>query len=158
LKDEELILRFLSFYLKGWQNYKGKLNSFLNDTLENFNKYEDKLHNIEQIFNTTMENIQKVFGDKPFTIKKEGRYGKKPNASLFDILTVSFAIYDPLTTLEKNEQLLEQFNILMSDNNFLTSITLQTLTKSNVNLRFEKWFNVMDKHVRRKADDPSVYS
>ena len=34
-KHEEIILRLISFYLKGFDNYRGNLNIFLNETLRN---------------------------------------------------------------------------------------------------------------------------
>ena len=34
MKDHEAVLRFIAFYIKGYETYSGNLNSFLNQTLE----------------------------------------------------------------------------------------------------------------------------
>ena len=152
LKDEELVLRFLSFYLNGYQLYTGDMISFLNETLVNFDLYRNILDNIEIVFDKIIKDIKLVFGDKPFTISKEGRANKKLNSSLFDILTVSFARYDSSLILQNKETILEEFNKLMCDSAFYNSITSGTLTKTNVKLRFEKWFDLMDKIMGGKSD------
>ena len=151
LKDEELVLRFLSFYLKNYRDYTGNLNSFLNDTLENWSNYKNKLQGIEGIFSRTMDTIFKIFGSDAFIIKSKRR--KKLNNSLFDILSVSFAKYDSSLILQNKELLLKQFHNLLDDKDFYDSITSSTITKDNVKLRFDKWFNVMDECIGRNSDD-----
>ncbi len=145
LKDKELILRFLSFYLKGYQSYKGNLNSFLNETLQNFDHYKEELIQIESIFNDTIEAIEGVFGERPFTIIKAGKENKKLNSSLFDLLTVSFAKNHMLRFNKYNEAISQEFTALLNDNDFRNAITSGTLTKTNVKLRFDKWNEAIDR-------------
>ncbi len=152
LKDEELVLRFLSFYLNGYASYTGNLNSFLNYTLANLSDYNEKLENIENVFDTAIKNIKLVFGDKPFTIMKEGRDNRKLISSLFDILTVSFTRYDSSLILQNKEAIREKFSKLMNDTAFYNSITSGTLTKTSVKLRFEKWFDRLDEVMGGKCN------
>ncbi|HBM4599980.1 TPA: hypothetical protein LWO20_002787, partial [Listeria innocua] len=70
--DQELILRFVGFYLidQGYRNsvpYKGVMATFLDEVIEVLNKYYSyKDEFIERIFNdfkTAMENAYFMFGD-----------------------------------------------------------------------------------------------
>ena len=152
-KDEELVLRFLSFYLKDFRSYKGNLNSFLNDTLQNFESYRNRLNNIEHIFGETIRALESVFGERPFAISKDGKDNKKLNSSLFDLLTVSFARYDSLRNSQNNDAIIKEFKALMEDSNFKNSITSGTLTKTNVKLRFEKWYEAVKRITGGEPDD-----
>lgn len=144
-KDEEAILRFLSFYLKSYSSYKGNLNSFLNETLRSFDTYKYQLKNIEKTFVRTMMLIYEVFGDKAFIKSDSTR--KKVNISLFDIITVSFAKSNYNKVKQDREAIIKALEDLMSDKEFYMSITSSTLSISNVNVRFEKWYKVMNKYM-----------
>ncbi|MGX7031308.1 DUF262 domain-containing protein [Vagococcus zengguangii] len=73
--DQELILRFIGFYLidneyKHSVQYKGAMANFLDQVIENLNKYysnREKFQNdIFQAFKRSMENSYELFGDKGF--------------------------------------------------------------------------------------------
>lgn len=141
-KDEEAVLRFLSFYAKSYENYSGNINAFLNDTLRNFDIYKDKLTNIKDTFNSTMEAINIVFGSKSFT--KDGSTNGKINLSLFDIITLSFALGDRNKIVQNKEYINRKFNELMKDRAFITALTAAPMTVNNVRMRFVKWFGIME--------------
>jgi hypothetical protein len=142
LKEQESVLRFLAFYVKGYESYTGNIKVFLNETLRNFNQYRDQLVNIECIFRETMDSIYKVFGDDAFT-KKMPEKRKKFITSIFDIISISFAKYDRKIIVANKEYVLKRFAELMTDDKFLLAITVNTLTKQSVNNRFETWFKVI---------------
>lgn len=147
LKDQEAILRFLSFYFKGYDDYNGNLNSFLNDTLENFDIYKKKSSNFSEIFDTTMESIYDVFGSDAFI--KAGSQIRRMNMSIFDIISFSFAKCDKqliLNNKHKISTLLE--NLIESDPEFKRSLTSNTLTKKSLRYRFEKWLMVFNNNIR----------
>jgi len=140
-KDEEIILRFISFYLKGYEAYNGNLNIFLNDTLRNFQQFKEKLKDMERIFQSTMSLIYEVFGENAF-VKKDNT-NNKINISLFDVITVSFAKYNEELIRSNQEAIARRLNDLMKDREFYEAITFNTLTKFNVDMRFKKWYSLM---------------
>lgn len=144
LKNQEAMLRFLSFYLKGPEGYRGNLNSFLNDTLERNLINDSNIQELEDVITATMKNIHAVFEDNAF-INPDSQI-KKLNMSLFDILSYSFSLYHSEIILNNKEEIREAlFNLLKTDNDFKRSITSNTLTKGYVNYRFSKWLDIFEK-------------
>lgn len=141
-KDEELVLRFLSFYAKGYRSYNGNINSFLNDTLLNFDSYSQNLYDIKKIFDETMMTCSEVFGDSAFV--KNSLHGCKFNISLYEIISVSFAHGNRKKIAEEQDYIRRSLENLLKDRAFYNSITLSTLSKENVCYRFKKWDDVME--------------
>ena len=155
-KDEEIVLRFLSLYLKGYEAYSGNLNMFLNDTLRNFHSFKDKLIDIEKKFENTMSLIYEVFGENAFIKNgpdKKNDGNNKINISLFDILTVSFTKYEGGGISSKKLLIAEKMNELVKDREFYEAITFNTLTKNNMEIRFRKWYKAMEEIMEEKHHD-----
>jgi len=145
LKHQEAVLRFISFYKKGFNEYNGNLNSFLNNTLDDDLINEDSIDELVNVLNITMGTIYEVFKDNAF-IKADAQI-KKINMSLFDIISYSFAIH-----IKKRDKIIKSSkNIITSlddlityDEEFKRSITSNTLTRKNVTYRFDKWLKVFE--------------
>lgn len=144
LKHQEAVLRFLSFYLKGYQKYNGNLNSFLNDTLDNHLINNSNIDHIENKLTVVMQTIYDVFGENAF-IKADARI-KKINMSLFDVLSYSFSLFERELILKHKaeiKRILEE--LIQKDYDFKRAITSNTLTKKNVFYRFEVWLVTLEK-------------
>lgn len=145
LKDQEAVLRFLAFYINGYKNYNGNLNSFLNYTMDRYHDYYNDLNHIKHIFSQTMNTILDVFGANAFT-KNDSRM---INMSLFDILTYSFAKFPNSELHDNASKIVKSLNELISnDEEFYKSISHNTLSKKSVNYRFEKWIEVLEETIR----------
>lgn len=153
-KDEEIILRFISFYLKGSHAYRGNLNIFLNETLRNFNSYKDQIKDIENIFKDTLNVIYEVFGEKSFV--KKGSNKSNINISLFDILMVTFAKLDRVRIIKNKEIIKNKLYKLMDDKEFYEAISFNTLTKSNVEVRFSKWYLALNNILEDEGNDREI--
>lgn len=147
LKDQEAILRFLSFYFKGYDDYNGNLNSFLNDTLENFDTYKNNSANFSEVLDSTMESIYDVFGRDAFI--KAGSQIRRMNMSIFDIISYSFAKCDK-QLIRKHKHIIPALleDLIDRDPEFKRALTSNTLTKKNVRYRFEKWLMVFKNNIR----------
>ena len=144
LKDEEAVLRFLAFYCKGYKQYFGNLNAFLNQTMDDFDGLIKDRITTEKLFSETMATIYSVFGEQAFIKKVIQR--RKMNISLFDILSYSFATADRKKIEENKCDILKALEILLeTDAAFNKAVTSNTLTTSNVEYRFEKWLEVLKK-------------
>ncbi|MGQ7890651.1 DUF262 domain-containing protein [Paenibacillus sp. WC2504] len=138
---EEMILRFLAFYFLGYKQYKGKMNSFINQFVDSNTINKLSYHQIREIFQTTMYNLLQVFGENAFC---KSNYIAKINMALFDILTYSFArcIKNEISNGEQiNNHLLFLLN---NDNEFQFSLKKNTSNKKMVLYRFETWMKFMN--------------
>jgi len=143
LKDEEAVLRFLAFYCRGYKEYRGNLNAFLNGVLDDFEYFIRDKNFIKNVFSETMACIDSVFGEQAFM--KRDMQRKKMNISLFDIISYSFAKSDK-KIIKNNKILLVKAleNLIENDLEFNKAITSNTLTKSNVEYRFETWLATLN--------------
>ena len=142
MQDQELVLRFMSFYYKGVETYTGNLKKFLNDTLENYEQYRNREKEFKKIFIDTMNTINSVFGKDSFIIRTgKNKVKDKINIALFEILTFSFANYNSID-IEKNKKYIkDKLEWLITENQlFKESITsASTTTKGKTYERFQIW-------------------
>lgn len=127
------------------------MNAFLNDTMEKFYEYFNQDTTIwEEHFNETMEVIFQVLGPKAF-IRNNGRV---INMSLFDVLTYSFSIYNPKVLLKNKDKIKALYDDLTTNNDeFIKSISTNTLAKRTVHCRFEIWLTKMEEIIEEESHD-----
>lgn len=156
LKDQEAMLRFLSFYIKSPEEYNGNLNSFLNDTLERNLIANYNYEYLENVINETMKSIYVVFGENAFI--KEGSRMKKINMSLYDILTYSFSRHSSNVLEENKIEIRLALNFLLeNDHEFKRAITSNTLTKKYVQYRFTKWLTILEDILEMEKDNDKKF-
>ena len=146
LKDQEAILRFISFYFYGYEAYNGNLNSFLNKTLEENLLSSENYKEINNLLSETMQIINEVFNEKAFMNPTSTM--RKINMSLYDIIMYSVAVnIDKKKVIVENKELINhKLNELCeNDNDFIKSISSNTQTKGNVTYRFEVWLDEFTK-------------
>lgn len=96
MEDEELVLRFFAInYLDGYNDYKGKFKSFLTIKMNSFNQLpQNKLFEMEELFNVTFESIYASKIEFPFTKYRPTAEGLDKmsdfNAAVFDSITHLF--------------------------------------------------------------------
>lgn len=90
MKDRYIILRFIAFYLYftyGELEYKGRIDSFLADTMKIINKMDEaQINEITQIFAQTMQYIQKHYDKDIFRFPSQTRNKRPINMLLFESL------------------------------------------------------------------------
>lgn len=146
MQDQELVLRFMSFYYRGIKSYGGNLKKFLNETLDNYDDYRHRESEFKNTFLNTVNSIYNVFGKDAFVIKNKNKKGKL-NVALFEILMVSFSKYES-ACIEKNKECIKDKleKLLMDNESFRESIVgASTTTKTKAYERFEIWDNCMKK-------------
>lgn len=137
MQDQELVLRFMSFYYKGYESYTGNLKKFLNDTLDNYNDYRYREEEFKEIFINTMQTIYYVFEENAFLIKSK----QKINIALFEILTYSFSKYIRYDMVKSRDIInKELYNLIKDNQQFKEAISsASTTTKSKTLNRFRIW-------------------
>lgn len=144
MEDQELVLRFFALaYNDGYKDYKGGFKSFLTTKMEFFNKLERKnLKEMEQLFISTMANIQKNFGNEPFAkFKYEENSFKRMsafNAAVFDSVVV------PFTKLKNGKKPnYEDFKNNFKDKEYFSAIEGSVNDVSKVEKRINKGLKVI---------------
>lgn len=147
MQDQELVLRFMSFYYKGYQAYSGNMKRFLNDTLENYELYRSRESECENEFIMTLECINDVFGEDCFIVTN---LNKKPNnkinLALFDLIVYSFSIRNKNDIISYKYCIRESLEkLIYEDRDFRESIIGSSTTTRNKTLfRFELWNAELD--------------
>ncbi|MCG6552199.1 MAG: DUF262 domain-containing protein [Candidatus Magnetominusculus sp. LBB02] len=149
MEDREFANRFVAFYLLGYDtNYKGELDSFLNDGMEALSTTtDDERAKIEESFRKSMELAYKIFGNDAFRIRRKLDAKRSQIAkALFDTISVNLA----WLTDEQRAQLLnkkDDFRIKLiaffNKEDSSQAITSATARKSNVIYRFELIKNML---------------
>lgn len=133
MAGRELVLRFLSFYLRGWQNYRGDMDTFLSDTMRFIND-DLRLEDVKKVpfvkivsdFDKALERAHEIFGEHAFR-RSKGKDRKTPiNKSLFDVWMYCFAKMstDFYETIRAKRGAFEAvyFSVLEDDAEFIDSI------------------------------------
>lgn len=149
MKDVELVLRFASFYNSTYLNYRPPIGKFLNDHMEEFqNISESKASEIRTAFKNSMAIIKSLLGTNAFRRfyigDKNNPNGywepQKFNASLYDILTYTFAREDKNKVYQNLDSIREALIYLMTnDEEFIEAIERSTSSSQSVTKRFDKW-------------------
>lgn len=146
MRDRELINRFCAFTLLGYENYKGDMDLFLAETLEEMNSmHAEDLERLSYLLRSSLRSAMNIFGKHAFRKHYHENQNRSVfNASLWDVITTSFHKY-PEVILEANaEHIKEFFYVLLDTPEFNDSITLGTNQPNRVATRFEMFNQMMD--------------
>lgn len=143
MADCDFANRFLAFYLRREQ-YKGELDSFMADALEQVNKMQgNEIDEIYDAFDRAMAICYQLLGDKAFRRpdpKKQNVF-LKVNKAIFDVLSVSIAnltVSEQETLRQKKDLFSERIHSLFLNGEFIQSVTAGTAKEPQVNYRYSK--------------------
>lgn len=139
MADEELILRFISFYLidnnkSHTKEYKGGMDSLLNETIEFLNGADIELmKEIRNVFLVSMDNAFYLFGDNAF------RKANYINKSLFLGISRVLSKYTREEIKVKNvEEITKSLNHEMQNNvKFRSALSMATNDARNVKIVYD---------------------
>jgi len=139
LKEEELILRFLSLFYDR-DNYEKPLKGFLNKFMSknqnlNFVSKED----IEETFKKTFDFIVETLGNKPFRIKRNLSLGA------FDAISIGVAERLKIGSIAKKSDFVESYNLLTENEEFISLVQGGTSDEKNVMSRIDMAVNAFKK-------------
>lgn len=150
-QEYELVLRFMSFYYKGYENYTGNIKKFMDDTLEHYEKYRATENVFASIFEEVFHSIWNIWGKEAFVVTSPK---KRLNLAMFDVITYSFAKYNRNHILNNRDQIRAlPEKLLDSDNAFRKAVTGVSATSTgNVKRRFAIWMKEMERVLGEKHD------
>ncbi|MFP3612618.1 DUF262 domain-containing protein [Paraburkholderia sp. SIMBA_050] len=133
MAGRELIIRYLSFNLRGWRSFKGDMDSFLSDTmrwingdltLEKVPPYDRQ--RISSTFEMALSRNKRLFGDHAFRRSRADQRRTPVNKSLFEIWMYCFSRIseDFFTAIisRKKEFQVKYHDLLDYDDDFTDSI------------------------------------
>lgn len=146
MSDRSLVLRFLAFYERGFQKAQTGLKAFLNDFCENYKNPSDaKLDEFRKNFKHAMRASHTVFGQDAFRLRRQdarggGEWATRVNATVFQVITVSFTNYDLVQITQRSDAIYEEYLDLVSkDSNWEDCVTKSTGDAAKIRYAFETW-------------------
>ena len=142
MADRECVLRFLAFRSIGDNVYAGKLDDFLMNAMKSLNDNPTGHGSLRSDFRRAMSLASDVFGREAFRKPPRTGYAKwrsPVNKPLFESLSIALAeVPDGETKLLRNRKidLVSGIARLMSNPEFLESISVGTQTTRQVKIRF----------------------
>lgn len=92
---QEYILRF--FALRNYQEYSSSMNKTMNNFMATYqNADEDKIKELKDSFNRTIDIIKQVFGNDAFCAydRQKGKYMNKFSGSIYDSIIVACSMFN----------------------------------------------------------------
>lgn len=153
----ELILRYVSFNLRGWTKFKGDMDSFLSDTMRYINGDISLDVNIAYSYERVISDFEKatsrcfeIFGEHTFRRSREGRRKTPVNKSLYDVLMYMFSRVPQSTFLnikkEINRFRFEYYHLLDRDADFGDSIGRHGADLLGVKNRYTKLIKLVGRY------------
>lgn len=169
MKDAELVLRFFAFNNTHPDEYKPPIKRFLDKEMESQDRGIKELSDKERedsknIFKKSVRLTKEVFGknafrkfDKGSDKEVNGRWGKQINTALFDIEMCGFTRYDEKTIIRCKDSIYEELIYMMThDGDFIYSTGDRNYEKDKVRIRFQKWFDALEKITENQSNNFSL--
>ena len=144
MEDREVVLRFLAFKLTPYNEYNGRINNFLDETMSKLNKlYERDRGSFEGLrveFEEGMKAALDIFGTSALRKTTKNKTNEL-NRVLFEVWTVSLSNLDSqeLEILrQRKDELLVKFRVLLKNSQFVNSISWDLRSVVLVRYRFQK--------------------
>ena len=138
MKDRALILRFLAFYQMTYSKAKKGLKAFFNEFCETYrNPKDEKLNEFRNEFKKAMKASCTIFGDRGFRFSSTST---TVNASIFQVLSVSFTDYD-LGALTRSADAIHEayLDLVSTDEHWSDCISKATGGHDRISYTFETW-------------------
>jgi 5-methylcytosine-specific restriction endonuclease McrA len=144
--DRNMVLRFLAFYERTFQKASQGLKQFINEFFETYrNPPEAKLKEFEKQFKKAMRASLTVFGNQGFRIRRHdekggGEWATRVNASVFQVIAVSFTNYDLGQITERADAIYEEYlDLIATDTQWINAVTKSTGDPNNIRYAFQTW-------------------
>jgi hypothetical protein len=146
MKDRMLVLRFLAFYERNYKIARKGLKAFFNDYLDdNRNPKESKIKQLRKVFKQSMKASHTIFGDKGFRLRRGsiaggGEWTPNINASIFQVIAVSFTEYDAGALTRSADCIFEAYlDLLATDQKWVECVQHSTGDYQRIEYSFETW-------------------
>jgi hypothetical protein len=167
LSDRMLVLRFLAFYQMTFTKAKKGLKAFFNEFFSTYqNPTPPKIQEFRDQFKRSMKACFTVFGDKAFRLRKasgarSGEWTSRINATIFQVISVSFTDYDVGAITRSADSIFEAFlDLIARDSTWVDAVTTSTGDPVKIDYSFTIWKERLKKAIAtsRPNDSTRVFS
>jgi hypothetical protein len=139
MRDREFVNRYCAFRLLPVEDYKGDMDAWLAGALTKMNRMDaSSLEVLSNEFRTALSNNLRLFGAQAFRKHQPGQDRRGIlNASLWDVMITGLAAFPPEVVDAGSQELRKRFYSLITDEQFVLSITYSTNSTDRVRYRFE---------------------
>lgn len=148
MRDAEILIRHISMTMR-WDDYRGNLRFFLDETCELLNtrwqKEELRIRSSALGFDAAILAATEIFGKNAFKRFSEKGYETRRNRAVLEIMGFYFQ-YDKIrdSALQQRTQVREVFEATcLNHRNFAASLTSTTKSIEAVDTRFFVWGNAL---------------
>ncbi|MCY9139678.1 MULTISPECIES: DUF262 domain-containing protein [Peribacillus] len=149
--DCEMILRYFAFTDNfdkenmTIKNYKGATKTFLNSYFANNQSIDqDKIKKLRVKFNSVINSVYEVFGDKAFRKLNEDGFETKINKAIMDVIMISFEQYTFEEIKEKKAEILTLYKKKLDEHQFSMAVTQATSDTKVLEYRLADWITELN--------------
>lgn len=140
MKDEELILRYFAFKLKGIGTYRTPQKFWLNDAANHYKKIADtELQSLKNDWKRGVRNSVAIFGNQAFRRAGDGTRSQPINKALVDLNMLTLSKISLERAKEVSERYQELELELLNDQEFDDLIARSVDHVSRTKRRFQLW-------------------
>ena len=161
MEDQDLVSRFITFYVSDYNEYLPDLNKFINKSLSELKKNIALYRTIEDDFSDALQLAYDIFQDDAFRKRTDiGAKRSRINKAYFEVITVIFSKLSPndKKAILKNKELLKLNLVELakdSESGFINSVAVATGTRDSVLTRFNKFKEVVHLTLSNQTYEPS---
>ena len=146
MDDRLMVLRFLAFYERTYLKATRGLKRFLNEFFDTYrNPPTEKIKEYEQQFKKAIKAAHTIFGDQAFRLRRTdsrgaSEWGGKPNASIFQVIAVSFTKYDLGQLTRAADPIFEEYlDLIAADSQWCDCVRNHTGDFYKIEYAFKTW-------------------
>lgn len=150
--DCEMILRYFAFSNNfdkenmTIKDYKGATKTFLNSFFANNQNIElGKINELRDKFNTVIDSVYEVFGDKAFRKLNDEGFETKINKAIMDVIMISFEQYSLDAIKEKKTEILTLYKKKLDEPKFNMAVTQGTSDTRVLEYRLNEWITELNR-------------
>ncbi|EIK61149.1 MULTISPECIES: DUF262 domain-containing protein [Pseudomonas] len=158
MAGRELVLRFISFYLRKREDFKGDMDEFLADTMRHVNNEHtiplriryDKIQ-LTEAFKRALNRSDSLFGEHAFRRSHENRRKTPVNKSLFEMWTVLLARINQPTfesIIADKQHFLLKYHKMLDDDAFADAIGKYGSDPAGVRDRYSRAITLLKEYQR----------
>ncbi len=141
MRDEELILRFFAFYIRGVTNYRTPLKYWLNDVAKEGMRYDsERLYELESAWKRAID-VSLIWFSPTECFRTP--QSKVINRALFDLVAGTAARVQPEHAASLKSDVRSRLSSLLTNDEFVDLIKRSVDHKRRTVRRFELWSNAM---------------
>lgn len=149
MRDEELALRFFSFYVRGPESYTTPQKGWLNETASEGMHYpREMIEDLHQAWMRAIDVSLTWFNPDECFRRNQTTKPLPINRALFDLVMLTAATTDPSLAHSRRRQVREAYSRLLSDDEFNDLISRAVDHASRTARRFQIWDSELSRALR----------